>query len=90
MNTTFAPMTATEIHAAATLLHWSASCRKVKLAAGDGEVRTAHVRSIDWKQGREDIREAEVRLTMDTGWEDFWSGAKFIEMIRDHLIFAAK
>ena len=89
-TTTFAPMTATEIEAAATLLEWVYNCQKVKFATKDGEVRTAHVRNITWKQGRVDIRAAEVRLTLSTGWEDFWSGAEFIEMIRDRLIFTAK
>lgn len=88
-TTTFAPMTALEIRAAATLLQWSTACQKIKFATEDGDVRTAHVRVIDWKRGC-DIREAEVRLTMSTGWEVFWSGAKLIEMIRDHLIVADK
>ena len=84
------PMTAAEIHAAATLLHWIASCRKVKFATEDGETRTAHVRSIHWEQGREDIRETEVRLTMSTGWDDYWSGAEIIKMIRNHEMVPTK
>lgn len=38
----------------------------------------------------EDIRETEVRLTMSTGWDDYWSGAEIIKMIRNHEMVPTK